>query len=99
MLALDQTNEKKMKKISSLKQECNVQNMAVIVCLACVLVYGHQRCKSKQIDQYNMDTRHTNSKRNRKQLCFKNISHICFLLLHIAHFRFLIAKIYVLNGG
>ena len=32
MLALDQANEKKMKKISSLKQECNVQNMAVIVC-------------------------------------------------------------------
>lgn len=30
MLALDQTNEEKMKKISSLKQECNVQNVAVI---------------------------------------------------------------------
>lgn len=51
MLALDQTNEKKMKKISSLKQECNVQNMAVIICLAYVLVYGHQRSKSKQMDQ------------------------------------------------
>ena len=32
MLALDQTNEKRMNKISSLKQECNAQNMALIVC-------------------------------------------------------------------
>lgn len=28
MLALDQTNEKKMRKINSLKQECNVQKHA-----------------------------------------------------------------------
>lgn len=32
MLALDQTNEKGMKRISSLKQECYVQNIALIVC-------------------------------------------------------------------
>lgn len=34
MLSLDQHNEKKMKKIGSLKQECDVQNMAVIACSA-----------------------------------------------------------------
>lgn len=32
MLALEQTNEEKMKKISSIQQEVNVQNMAVIAC-------------------------------------------------------------------
>lgn len=32
MLDMDETNEEKMKKITSLKQEFNVQNLAVIVC-------------------------------------------------------------------
>lgn len=47
MLALDQTNEEKMKKISSIQQEADVQNMAVIAWS------GHRR--RKQEDQFILD--------------------------------------------
>lgn len=83
MLASDQTNEKKMNQIRSLKQDYNVENMTVIVCL----VYDHQKCTCKQKDQYSVDWNGSLLQDTWTQ------QQLCFSLLYISGFDYMRFKI------